>query len=46
VGSADVLRLFYYERLTGNFMNKMAWFLGGFLVLTIGIGILATIPPG
>jgi len=26
-------------------MGKMAWFLGGFLVLTIGIGILATIPP-
>jgi len=27
-------------------MGKMAWFLGGFLILTIGIGILATIPPG
>jgi len=27
-------------------MAKMGWFLGGFLVLTVGIGILATIPPG
>ncbi|WP_165878368.1 hypothetical protein [Pseudomonas sp. PAMC 29040] len=43
---ADVLRLFYYERLRAIVMGKMAWFLGGFLALTIGIGILATIPPG
>jgi len=27
-------------------MAKMSLFLFGFLVLTIGIGILATIPPG
>jgi len=27
-------------------MGKMALFLGGFLLLTVGIGILATIPPG
>jgi hypothetical protein len=26
-------------------MNKLALFLFGFLVLTIGIGLLATIPP-
>ncbi|MDR9752431.1 hypothetical protein RG836_13320 [Pseudomonas sp. SZMC_28357] len=27
-------------------MAKMTLFLFGFLVLTIGIGVLATIPPG
>jgi len=44
--SSEVLHLFYYERLRAIVMGKMAWFLGGFLALTIGIGILATIPPG
>lgn len=29
----------------GGFMTKMALFLFGFLVLTIGIGLLATISP-
>ncbi|MNO61468.1 hypothetical protein D3C76_521190 [compost metagenome] len=32
-------------RNVGGFMGKMAFFLGGFLVLTILIGILATISP-
>jgi len=26
-------------------MGKLAWFIGGFLVLAIGIGLLGTIPP-
>jgi hypothetical protein len=34
-----------YFRNVGGFMGKMAFFLGGFLVLTILIGILATISP-
>jgi hypothetical protein len=32
-------------RNVGGFMGKMAFFLGGFLVLTILIGVLATISP-
>jgi hypothetical protein len=32
-------------QLLGGFMTKMALFLFGFLVLTIGIGLLATISP-
>lgn len=27
-------------------MLKLSLFLGGFLLLTVGIGLLATIPPG
>lgn len=37
---------FFVNLRSGDRMAKMGWFLGGFLVLTIGIGILATIPPG
>jgi hypothetical protein len=34
-----------HSQTVGGFMGKMAFFLGGFLVLTILIGVLATISP-
>ena len=44
--SVDAHVLVFDTLTVGTDMAKMGWFLGGFLVLTIGIGILATIPPG
>ena len=44
--SVDAHVLVFDTLTVGTDMAKMGWFLGGFLLLTIGIGILATIPPG